>query len=673
LAPVEDEIAVVAGKTTTVFLVSATQLGLQVLDPISNPIEGALVAWIPARKSVLPGRAIDEPTMEATSDSAGRVSLSLSNGAVGSIGVSALGFEPQRVALRGRVDDTLVVHLEPCVASGQIVHVVDALTGVGVPQPRLRVSLFAPLAPSGGDGVLELPEWVRDENELRVSAPGYSTTLCLAGEARRFASVVLWPAVATTLAAVDHDEAALPSSTIWVEPPATEAPAGEVPDVTVSVTTDSSGQATVVLPEGVRLRATVLTRDGRAGSSEFSVYGAGTRVVLRAATDPEALWLVPAQGIGSLGNELRVHATYGDSRSISLALRGDETIAIARPNEVSGFEVLVPGFAASQYRPTPGYDGRRGGTLKIALQRAVEQDVRVLDEQEVPVPGLLVSLFPPLDPFVLLEQPELQGGWPTEHPGWTEVSHTAATDVSDSEGRASLRGLTPGDYDVQVTMPGVLDPDAPSLYPIFAASIHVPTEGTVTVYAARPRRAILTVRDAWTGAPVHEFRLRFDGRHVAAMSTSSSSTWDGWIPDNVTHLMLVADGYVPRPVLLDDSPGVAAPRLIHMTPEEGMFLALEGPAVGELVGERVVIRALQPLVDPENGAVGGKTEVWRCESLVDDGGGIALAAPVTMGTELELLGPGQASMQWTFEPSTFAWQPGSRATIRALWAVHSGK
>lgn len=495
----------------------------------------------------------------------------------------------------------------------------------GVPLPGVNVSSrLGELGLSGEDGRVDLPSWIPIDEELFLKRSGHIEARAFAGQEE----CVALPTAATLRVVVED-----------AEPPARISifPVENQEHLSLSSLHIMNGNSEdFPVPEGMPLKVEVFDSIGLQGRAEVEgLFGLGEiRIVL--SESGVSIDCQSAEGAQLPGS---VEVNYQET-GVPIRTSSSGVTWLPFPEKASSVRLSSGGYESVSLRPV-GSNAAQPGTIRVQLTPAVEHTLRLLSGDDQPARGMRIAAWP--RSTGIKQHPDLNGGWPTNHPGWCLHRGMAYRGISDSSGTWTAQ-LPLGEYRVSVDVPDDYGTDeSPSSLYLGQTKIIALTGATeTTLRIALPVFLSLDVFEETTMLPVPEVQV---GGSVIPELPRRGNHWEGWIPDDTREITVVA-------------PGIGSARLwlplndtiVKVSPDEpGTIVVSNWPADAPHSTVWVDLYERWGL----NRIGSGKTQI-----TLDARGTARLFIPYIEVQEFGLDLPG-----YEFTPDIQAWEPGGTFTF----------
>jgi hypothetical protein len=626
---------IVADQTTVVWTAVGSPCTISVHAPGGRAVAGAMVRWR-VRPNGGDGLEVERGRW-GPSDTTGKVQLGDWEGGIGRFVVTAGGFEPASVMIRGRPEQSLVVFLWPTSSAVTTVKCLKAPGMTPAPAVTFRVDKDRELTSDQSGQILVPSEW-ESPSPVTVESSEWWGLPGLAIE--RGQDIIVFPR-SRLVARLLGD---------WRGNVSWWAVADGLGVIASGTARSGSLEFTAAIPQGVSI--SVEANDSLGFGSRRSVQASSDATFVqleRSADDADALEIEVA---ASRQCSPRAVVLYrGDKPKIEVAAVGNR-IRVPFASDVLAIDIDAPGFATTRIKPNRSHTGGAAGVLKIDLKEQVAANVRIVAEGSgKPLVGMHVGLWSAASG--IREFPDLNGGWPSNHPHWTVVRPLAVTANTDAMGRVG-RPIPTGNYEVEVSTPNLQGQGGTyfSLYPRlrFPAEIASSSELLLTVPA--PRLVNLSVVDAITGWPVASVRV-FCGS-MSDPGNVKGNLWQGWVDSHAKELRVVVPDVGSRTVPLPDGEEPWSARIEIESRGVGVLL-VQGPA--ELDGRKLEI-------DVARQAEGAWMLVGSFDAVLRDGR-VPVALPWSSGVSVSVRLAEATGKGFKFEPERVPWTTGAVLTFEA--------
>jgi hypothetical protein len=288
--------------------------------------------------------------------------------------------------------------------------------------------------------------------------------------------------------------------------------------------------------------------------------------------------------------------------------------------------------------------------MRMELKATIAAKVKLVAEGSgKPLAGMHVGMWSAASG--IREFPDLNGGWPTDHPHWTEVRPLAVTANTDAMGRIA-RPIPPGSYELEVSTPNLQGQGGTyfSLYPRLRFPAEFSASSEIVLTVPSPRLVSLSVTDAITGWPVASVRV-----FCGAMSDPGSvkgNLWQGWVDSRAQELRVVVPDIGTRTIQLPVGEEPWSSQLTIDPQGAGALLIQNAP---ELDGRRLEVDAVKQ-VD------GAWMHLGSFEAVPRDGR-VLVALPWASGVSVSIRVSEATGKIWKFKPERLQWTAGSVLTF----------
>lgn len=557
--------------------------------------------------------------------------------------VVAAGYEPLLIDI-GAVEDPLRVAMDEANSDSIRILVVDGESG-GPVGPIAVGSWCGGLELTRGDeGVvaLRLPGALSPEDRLVVEAEGYAPAVVVVDRLKVTDGGLPKVVLRRLCTLLIHGEASAEDSwQIWVQ--------GAVEIGSVGLPFEDqfrfqNGSARRAVPVGSRLE--VLGRTAKGDCHETSLHThPGENVLTLGAGGPQLRLVLqsaasnPLVDVGGLRATAEVRLTDG-LPSFRVEAAGGELV-IPHPSRVSNLSVRLAGHEAVRLRRVADAAVDPAGSIVLPLAIAHPVRLRVVDDQDRPVPGLRL--------LVTSAERESSRRGNTGHGAWTVEVRSPVPVVTDGRGIAALH-LAEGAYFARGGLPREAV-GAPGGLPYAGPLVRfeVAAAGEHRLVVDPPRKIAIRATDGATGQPLRKVLVRAAG--IADLEPVAAIGRAIWVPRSCGRITLDAPGYLTASV--DLHPDVSVANGVMHAGGVGT-LVLEGPHAGSLRGATLVLRSRDP-----------RGNRGRSVVLVDDPGAVRIELA---GAQLEVsIDPAEAGdRRWRFEPVVSRWDAGGVLRFRPM-------
>jgi hypothetical protein len=584
------------GDSSTVWIRRPVGRKVLVLDLDGLPIENAHVRWR-SKSSWDPLLAEspfweDEPERSAVTDAAGRARLDELDSSVGELFVMREGYASTSLSLSHPAHDAgeVVVHLRPVdsVPSRLRFLAADDLR----PLAGIELVSRSGIVPgrSEGSGSFRSPYPFASGEELVVRGQGICTSAFNVEDGSTDVHVLRASRLRILVVAATGSAGAGHLMLRALAPPPATAARPCLPEL---VPLDDLGRAEVAVPLGLPTRLRALAPDGRSAVADIVPFDPDEAVTLRLDTgSPLELRARSSSGAPVAG--LLVIVRYDSRHEVELTPTEAGSVAIPAPEEVLRIYVRAPGHAPAYLLPRDGYAGGRSGSMQLTLSATHDVKLRLEDEAGTPLSGYAVSLQDLRQKQAYRIHPELFGAWPTDHPGWIELTlppiPRGRSPTTDGEGRITLTGVSAGEYRAEFDVHPMLQAaETGSLGLETPFDVVVPSlEEQVCRMPAR-RRVAIAATERTTGQPTESLWIRDIDGMPGPPERVPGNHWEGWVQTG-HRLEVSAEGLEPERVVVTAAPDLLRHEVV-LFPSEPAHIVFTGD-VAELLGTpvRVVVR-----------------------------------------------------------------------------------
>lgn len=557
--------------------------------------------------------------------------------------VVAAGYEPLLIDI-GAVDDPLRVAMDEANSDSIRMLVVDGESGGPVGPIAVGSWCGGLELTHGGEGVvaLKLPGTLSPEDRLVVEAEGYAPAVVVVDRLRGadggLPKVVL-RRLCTLL--IQGEASAEDPWQVWVQG------AAEIGGVGLPFEDQfrfQDGPARRAVPVGSRLEVLGRTAKGDCHETSLDTHP-GENVLTLGAGGPQLRLVLQSAAsnrlvdVGGLRATAVVRLTDG-LPSFRVEAAGGELV-IPHPSRVSNLSVRLAGHEAVRLRRGADAAVDPAGSIVLPLAIAHPVLLRVVDDQDRPVPGLRL--------LVTGAERESSRRMTTGHGAWTVEVRSPVPVFTDGRGVASLR-LVEGAYLGMVQLPReVVGAPGAIHYAGQWVGFQVSGAGEHRLVVDPPRKIAILATDGATGQPLRKVLVRAAG--IADLEPVAALGRAIWVPRSCGRITLDAPGYLTASVDLHPEVPVA-PVVMHAG---GVgTLVLEGPHADTLRGATLVLRSRDP-----------RGNRGRSVVSVDDPGAVRIELA---GAQLEVsIDPAEASdRRWRFEPVVSRWDAGGVLRFRPM-------
>lgn len=626
---------IVGDQTTVVWMAVGCPCTISVFAPGGRAVVGATVRW-----HVRPNGGAEREVERGRwgpSDDSGEVQLGDWEGGIGRFLVSAHGFEPASIMIRGRPERHLGVCLWPASSLVTAVMCRKAPEMTSASAVTFRVDKDRELTSDQSGQVLvpsewespspvivESPEWwgapnlaLQREKDLVVYRRSRLQARLLGG----WRGAVRWWVVAEGLGVVAS---------------------GIVPS--------GSLEFTSAIPQGIPVSVEVNDSLGSGARSSVQANSDTTFVQLELSGDD-----VDALGIEVAASKPcspRAAVLYrGDKPKVSVDAVGSR-IRVPFASDVLAIDIEAPGFATTRLKPNRGHSGPAAGAMRVELKATITAKVKLVAAGSgKPLAGMHVGMWSAASG--IREFPDLNGGWPTDHPHWAVVRPLAVTGNTDALGQIA-RPIPVGSYELEVSTPNLQGQSGTyfSLYPRLRFPAEFASSSEIVLTVPVPRLVSLSVTDAITGWPVASVRV-FCGA-IGDPGSAKGNLWQGWVDSSAKELRVVVPDMGTRTIQLPVGEDPWSSQVSIDPQGAGSLLIQNAP---ELNGRRIEI-------DVARQVDGAWMYLGSFEAILRDGR-VSVALPWVSEVSVSIRLAEANEKAWRFEPERLPWTAGSVLTFDA--------
>lgn len=554
--------------------------------------------------------------------------------------VTADGYEPTHVDV-SIPTETLVIRLPPVDPPRFVrLDVRDALSHAPVPDPILT-SWFGRVrheARLDGTRWVEVPRTVDHRDFVEVRAEGYCaarvrwTAPAVLGE-RAALEVRLFPSCILRLDVVSTRASPVRVGVTVLDLPA-EGDAPWLPeDVELPI-----DPVTLALPVDAEVEVVASDTTGRSAVQRLRTVAGENPVSLRLGSEDILIVATVTPDRAPTGDaQAKVWYDCAPKRE-TFRTDASGVLRVARATHVQSMMVSAAGKGAVLLRPQGApAEVRRAGTVRIELGDAYDVKLRIVDEDEQPLPGVAVDVTGRLA--------ESDRSLATEHPAWIALEQPRTWFSADGMGEVRCR-LVAGTYDASFSLPVAGKADRVSdLYPRIGHRLVIDGPGAHQVEMPRLREVTVVAEDAVSGDPLAGITIRTD--EESDVREIPGSRRELRLRASCREIVVASKGYVPQRFVIGSDTREIHARLL---PGGAGTIELEGADLDQLVGASLTLVSSTSL-----------EQRWYTRVVLRDAASQAVHI-ARDGVEVEIVPVEWGDRRWTFEPVHATWHAG--ATLR---------